>query len=79
MRWAFAHQGRVECRFGVPIVDGERAAVDWYAVLTLPDGAVQTLAGTSLLRFGEDGRVLEQRDAWNERPTRYELPAWAPR
>jgi hypothetical protein len=30
------------------------------------DGEEQTLAGVSLLRFGDDGRVVEQRDYWAE-------------
>ena len=56
---------------------GDRAAVDWWAVVTTTDGAVETLAGTSLLRFDEDGLVIEQRDAWNAEPGRVELPGWA--
>ena len=28
------------------------------------NGEDVTLAGTSLLRFNEDGQVVEQRDAW---------------
>ena len=76
--WAFAEQASAECRFGEPVVDGERAAVDWWAVLTLTDGSLQTLAGTSLLRFGADELVAEQRDAWNEAEGRVELEDWAP-
>ena len=52
------------CRFGEPVVAGDRAAVDWWGVITANDGSVETVAGTSLLRFGADGRVVEQRDAW---------------
>ena len=33
----------------------DRAAVDWWAVVTSKDGSVQSLAGTSLLRFDDDG------------------------
>ena len=64
-------------RFGEPIVRGDRAAVDWWAVVTAVDGTVETLAGTSLLRFDGDGLVLEQRDVWASSPGRVELPAWA--
>ena len=77
--WAFDDQAAAECRFGDPLVDGDRAAVDWWAVVTSRDGSSQSLAGTSLLRFGGDGLVLEQRDAWGEADGRCELPDWAPR
>jgi len=76
--WAFADQQAAECRFGVPVVDGARAAVDWWAVITSTDGSLQSLAGTSLLHFDGEGRVVEQRDAWAEVEGRHELPAWAP-
>ena len=38
------------------VVDGDRAAVDWWACDHARDGAIETVAGTSLLRFGLDGR-----------------------
>jgi ketosteroid isomerase-like protein len=75
--WAFEDQAAAECRFGEPVVDGRRAAVDWWAVITATDGSVQSLAGTSLLRFDADGRVVEQRDAWAELDGRHALPNWA--
>jgi ketosteroid isomerase-like protein len=77
VEWAFADQAEAECRFGEPVVSGDRAAVDWWGVITSRDGSVQTVAGTSLLRFDADGRVVEQRDAWGEADGRQELPAWA--
>ena len=61
----------------MPLVDGQRAAVDWWGVITAPDGSVETIAGTSLLRFDADGLVVEQRDAWASEPGRHEAPAWA--
>jgi len=64
-------------RFGEPIVGDDRAAVDWWAVITSDDGQVETIAGTSLLRFASDGRVAEQRDAWASAPGRLDLPRWA--
>ena len=76
--WAFADQHAAECRFGAPVVDGDRAAVDWWAVVTSTDSSVQSLAGTSLLRFDVEGLVLEQRDAWGDAEGRVELPEWAP-
>jgi hypothetical protein len=65
------------CRFGEPIVEGPRAAVDWWAAITAADGSVETIAGTSMLRFGEDGLVVEQRDAWAAVPGHHELVDWA--
>ena len=76
--WAFGDQRDAECRFGVPVVEGARAAVDWWGVVTSSDASVATLAGTSLLRFDESGRVVEQRDVWVEHEGRVELPHWAP-
>jgi ketosteroid isomerase-like protein len=72
--WAFEEQASAECRFGDPVVAGDRAAVDWWAVLTATDGSVESIAGMSLLRFGGDGRVVEQRDVWSIEPGRRELP-----
>lgn len=53
-----------ECRFGPPIVDGDRATVEWSAETNLKDGGTEKLAGVSLLRFDTDGLVVEQRDFW---------------
>jgi hypothetical protein len=77
--WAFSEQAAAECRFGEPVVDGDRAAVDWWAVVTGRGGGEETLAGTSLLRFGGDGLVVEQRDVWAAEEGRRELPHWARR
>jgi len=78
VRWAFDDQASARCRFGEPVVDGRRAAIDWWAVVTSKDGSQQSLAGTSLVRFGDDGLVVEQRDAWGESDGVHELPHWAP-
>jgi nuclear transport factor 2 (NTF2) superfamily protein len=53
--------------FGEPIVgpDG-RAAVEYRAVISAPDGAETTIHGVSLLRIGSDGLVEEHRDTWTE-------------
>jgi hypothetical protein len=53
-----------ECDFGEPIVDGDRAAVEWSAETKLKDGGTEKLAGVSLLRFDDAGLVIEQRDFW---------------
>ena len=73
----FAEQAEAECRFGRPVVAEDRAAVDWWGVITAHDGTVETVAGTSLLRFDGNGLVVEQRDAWAGEPARRELPDWA--
>ena len=77
VEWAFSDQASAQCRFGVPVVDGDRAAVDWWAEVVSADGSLETLAGTSLLRFAPDGRVVEQRDVWASTPGRRKLPEWA--
>jgi hypothetical protein len=79
VRWAFEDQLEAECRFGEPVVEGDRAAIAWWGVITSRDRSVETIAGTSLLRFDENGLVIEQRDAWGERKGRHELPEWAAR
>ena len=63
VEWAFAEEDRAEPWFGEPLVDGDRVAVEWWAFVR-EDGRDITLAGTSLLRFREDGQCVEQRDAW---------------
>jgi hypothetical protein len=75
--WAFEGQASAECRFGTPLVDGDRAAVDWWGVIVSKDASVETIAGTSLLRFRTDGLVEEQLDVWAAEDGRVELPAWA--
>jgi hypothetical protein len=62
--WALAEEESAECDFGEPVVDGDRAAVEWSAEAKLKDGSTEKLAGVSLLRFDADGLVLEQRDFW---------------
>jgi hypothetical protein len=61
----------------MPLVQGDRAAVDWWGVVTSTAGLVETLAGTSLLRFDETGLVVEQRDVWAAHEGRRELADWA--
>jgi hypothetical protein len=79
VRWAFDDQVEAECRFGEAVVDGDLAAVPWWGVVTSRDGSVETIAGTSLLRFDGSGLVNEQRDAWGRREGRHELPEWTDR
>jgi ketosteroid isomerase-like protein len=51
----------IECRFGAPIVGDGRAAVQWWASWR-EAGQELTYAGVSVLRFDDDGKVVEQRD-----------------
>jgi len=66
---AFADEELVECRYGEPVVAGDRAAVEYWAILSA-DGEEETLAGIALLRFDESGLVVEQRDYWSMQPGR---------
>lgn len=74
VEWAFSEEDKVECWFGEPVVGTERVAVEYWAVITY-QGKEQTLSGVGLIRFGEDGRVREQRDHWHMEDGRRELPS----
>jgi len=63
-RWAFGEEeGEPEVWMGEPIVTGDRAAIEWWAVVK-ENGQEVSLAGTSIVRFADDGRVIEQSDYW---------------
>lgn len=64
VRRVFAEEDDPQVHVGAPIVEGDRAAVAWWASLR-EDGVDTTLAGTSLLRFDSGGLVIEQWDTWN--------------
>jgi ketosteroid isomerase-like protein len=65
VREAFAQERSATFVFGDPIASGDgRAAVEYRAVITAPDGGRSTLAGTTVLRFDDDGLVVEHRDYW---------------
>jgi ketosteroid isomerase-like protein len=70
---AFAEEEGPRVWVGQPVVDGERASVEWWAALT-ENGVETTLVGTSVLRFDADGLVVEQRDTWNQADGRREPP-----
>ena len=59
-----AEEVAMVCEFGEPVVDGDRAAVEWSAATKGRTGGGEKLAGVSLLRFDEHGLVVEQRDFW---------------
>jgi len=71
-RRVFPEARAEDVRFGEPIEEGERAAVEWWATLALADGEEQVLAGCSVLRFDDEGLVVEARDYWHGEPGRRE-------
>jgi len=76
LTWAFEEQAGLRFRFGEPVVDeaARRAVVEYWAVITTPDGRDVSVAGTSVLRFDTDGLVEEHRDYWAEREGSVEVP-----
>lgn len=62
---AFAEEREPRVWVGAPIVTGDRAAIEWWAAVVENDRPI-TLAGVSVLRFGADGLVTRQDDAWNQ-------------
>ena len=71
---AFSEEDEAEFRFAEPVVAGNRAAVEYWAVITT-DGREETLHGVAVLRFAADGRVAEQRDYWSMAEGR-QPPRW---
>jgi ketosteroid isomerase-like protein len=71
-RRVFPEASAFDVRFGEPVEEGDRAAVEWWATLVTAEGEEQTLAGCSVLRFGDDGLVVEARDYWDLEPGRRE-------
>jgi uncharacterized protein (TIGR02246 family) len=71
---ATAHQEEVELRFGEPVVEGNRAAVEWWG--TMRDAGEEiTLPGILVLRFASDGRCEELREYWHVESGRFDPPA----
>lgn len=69
-----ATQSDITVRYGTPVVDGNRAAVEWW--VTLRNGDVPaTLAGEFLLRFAPDGLVEDLREYWHFAEGMQEPPA----
>jgi hypothetical protein len=76
---AFGEEKLVRCWFGEPIVEGDRAAVEYWAILRSPDGSDITIAGTAILQFGEDRLVVSHWDYWDQRDGAAEPPpGWGP-
>jgi hypothetical protein len=66
----FGEEDAIECRFGQPFVDDDRAAVEWWSSW-IEGGRTLTMAGVTLLRFDADGLVVDHRDYWNETDGRH--------
>jgi ketosteroid isomerase-like protein len=58
-------EAEVMCIFNEPVVDGDRAAVEWWASW-VENGRTLTMAGATLLRFNDEGLVVDHRDYWND-------------
>ncbi|HEY7206946.1 MAG TPA: nuclear transport factor 2 family protein [Gaiellaceae bacterium] len=72
----FGLETEIECRFGEPVVQGDRAAVEWWASW-IESGRTLTLAGSTFLRFDENGQIVDHRDYWNEAEGREPpYPGW---
>jgi ketosteroid isomerase-like protein len=69
-----ADQRDPRVRFGDPIVDGDRVAVEWWTTM-LAGGAPVSLAGCLLLAFAADGRCRDLRECWNLTEGRVDPPA----
>jgi hypothetical protein len=70
---------RPEVWVGEPLVGGDCAAVEWWAVIVI-DGEPRAFAATAWLRFDADGRVTEEHDYVQASPERTEpWPGWAVR
>ncbi len=78
--WAFSDEERAEVWFAQPVIEGNRAAVAWWAVSRGVDGRDTTLAGVSTLWVGADGLVVQQWDYWNAAEDTAMVPpdGWGP-
>jgi SnoaL-like domain len=71
--WTFSEQDEAECWFGEPVIEGDRAVIEYWGVVRF-EGRDETIAGIALVRFQPDGLVAEQRDYWNAQEGRIEPP-----
>jgi hypothetical protein len=68
-----ATQRDIQLRYGRPVAEGNRVAVEWWATL-VNDDAPYTLAGEFLLLFAADGRCRELREYWILKEGTHEPP-----
>lgn len=65
----------VDFRYGVPVIDGDRVGVEWWATLK-SGGAAYTLAGNFLLTFAGE-RVADLRESFVKQQGTYQPhPGW---
>lgn len=69
-----ATQEGIDFRYGTPVVEGDRAAAEWWVTMT-NGGADVTLAGEFLLLFDGDGLCRELREYWHYAPAQNTPPA----
>ena len=72
---ATGDQRGLELRFGDPVADGPRVAVEWWATLEDREEGPATLPGALILRFAPDGRCEELREYWHLQKERVPPPA----
>jgi len=56
-----------EVLFAEPLVDGDRAVMEWRALVTEAGGPA-TIAGIAVAEFGPDGLIARSRDYWHAEP-----------
>ena len=61
----FGVESQIECQFRTPVVEGDRAAIEWWASWA-EGGEEITLAGSTFLRFDNQGLIVDHRDYWNQ-------------
>jgi hypothetical protein len=71
LRWSFADEHAASVRFSTPIVDGDRAVIEFW--VTFEGGG--TLAGCVFARF-RDGLAVETRDYWHPAEETLENPGF---
>ena len=72
----FGVESDIECWFAAPIVDGDRAAIEWWASW-VEGGDELTLAGSTFLTFNDAGLITDHRDYWNQiNDRRPPYPGW---
>jgi uncharacterized protein (TIGR02246 family) len=63
---AFADEQRIDdVRLGTPVVQGDRACVEYWASFLDQHGTAMTLAGCAMAQFDADGLITEARDHWH--------------
>jgi uncharacterized protein (TIGR02246 family) len=75
---AFADEQRIDdVRFDPPVVQGDRACVEYWASFLDQHGMAMTLAGCAMAQFDADGRITEARDYWHLQEAHHQPPpAW---